>query len=539
MQEYYVAKQLANSPAELLKRFKDDNNTWRETLKLWCGLADDATQMVSNIFEIEPIIAFECLADARSIEPEVSDRIIKHFDKLLMQTTPNITEIEKAFGVLASDLRPRGKQILATLKAKLNKSKNKEEITVIGNALSYTYLPEAANIIATHYKFCGSMHDILVRMGDIAVPAFFSIAKTVNINSLYGLKQIATPNAAKSLVDLIWEDNKTAIRASWLLSDLIKTPNIEQVLRNYSLTKQQKSLLFTDWVWQPFNEPANSALPLITGRIVYLINSKTKIKIKYDLEIDKRIAVPLAIVDEDLKNIQLNEDRFLFSNAIAKKEKEEFKKLSPIGRRSFFKYTILNHIKSSAYIKNKTTLLLNLVEQDKNKLLCKLPKSFAFKLLEALFVGRNATKEDWKNIFKPINYDFDTGWHYRVIFLIFTLLNISSLGYCIYILWNADFVSAWNIIQLVSCVIVVFNYILFTFFDVFDAGYMYKYPEAFLVVGVLGLIIIPIVVVFAIIDLIRIVFGRTKIYSDITTDGLKTSSVISVWTEIDNNLYIK
>ena len=72
LQEFYAASHLLEESHTLLELFKNDQETWRETVKLWCGLANDSTWLVEEIFKINPTVAFECLADALSIAPQHS-----------------------------------------------------------------------------------------------------------------------------------------------------------------------------------------------------------------------------------------------------------------------------------------------------------------------------------------------------------------------------------------------------------------------------------------------------------------------------------
>lgn len=60
--------------------------------------------------------------------------------------------------------------------------------------------------------------------------------------------------------------------AAWRLAALLHQPNVENVLRDYPLTEEQLRADKLDWIWEPFNEPANSALPIIAGRIAYFMD---------------------------------------------------------------------------------------------------------------------------------------------------------------------------------------------------------------------------------------------------------------------------
>lgn len=51
LQEYFAAEALASDEAGLLQRFESDRGAWRETVKLWCGIAHDSTHVVVRAYE--------------------------------------------------------------------------------------------------------------------------------------------------------------------------------------------------------------------------------------------------------------------------------------------------------------------------------------------------------------------------------------------------------------------------------------------------------------------------------------------------------
>ncbi|MER3432637.1 MAG: hypothetical protein C4288_04210 [Leptolyngbya sp. ERB_1_1] len=52
----------------MLNRFEGNRASWREMVKLWCGLADDGTALIERVYQSDAITAFECLADAQQVE---------------------------------------------------------------------------------------------------------------------------------------------------------------------------------------------------------------------------------------------------------------------------------------------------------------------------------------------------------------------------------------------------------------------------------------------------------------------------------------
>jgi len=107
------------------------------------------------------------------------------------------------------------------------------------------------------------------------------------------LREIGTPKAALALVPFLWhEDNDLASRAALNLATLLPKPDVENVLRGYSLTEEPAELF--EGVWKLFEEyePKTSALSIIAGRIVYIISQlaeKGKLTSEVILNLDQRI----------------------------------------------------------------------------------------------------------------------------------------------------------------------------------------------------------------------------------------------------------
>jgi hypothetical protein len=79
LQEYFAAAKLIEEEQGLITRFEKDPDAWREGVKLWCGLAEDSTNIIERIFETDKNTAFECLADAQKVDQVIADRIIDDF----------------------------------------------------------------------------------------------------------------------------------------------------------------------------------------------------------------------------------------------------------------------------------------------------------------------------------------------------------------------------------------------------------------------------------------------------------------------------
>jgi len=197
LQEYYAAEALANKETELIKRFKQDAVTWRETVKLWCGLSGDNTSLIRQIYQYDALTGFECLAEAKEVDQELADEIIDYFKQQLSKVIDN-DNLAKAFGTVAADLRPRsrGQYVFEFLLKALNDNDYLLNQKASAKALSFTNLPQAAKMLAEAYKknkeyyeaisgenqdnCLESIRDALIRMGDIAVPQLAKLAEQYN-----------------------------------------------------------------------------------------------------------------------------------------------------------------------------------------------------------------------------------------------------------------------------------------------------------------------------------------------------------------------
>ncbi|MFM7439013.1 MAG: NACHT domain-containing protein, partial [Snowella sp.] len=154
LQEFCAAAALSQRSEELVIRFEKDKDAWREVVKLWCGLADQSTKLIRAIYAIEPITAFECLADANNVDPNLADEIIEYF-KGQLGNGKNEDDITSAFGAVAASNRQgsRGITVFNYLKdTLLNAQQYSKSLASIATALAKTNLPKAADIIAQHYQ---------------------------------------------------------------------------------------------------------------------------------------------------------------------------------------------------------------------------------------------------------------------------------------------------------------------------------------------------------------------------------------------------
>lgn len=296
VQEYFAAQALIDKGGELVTRFDADPDRWRETVKLWCGLAPDSTAVVREVSKSRPVTGFECLADALKVDQIVADALVERFKPQLAE---NDTRCLQAFGAVAADLRPRGQAVYDFLKETLAESQDEDRRAAAAAALSRTNLPQAASLLADYYTQGPSFRAALVRMGDLAVAALVSKVKKGTPDALNDLRAIGTPAAAEGVVPLLWHDDQDlARRAAWSLAGMLSQPDVESALRDYRLTLLQRTADRIDYVWQPFAELPESSLPVIAGRIARLMSVDPN---PYDPTaagtVDPRLTIPLCGVE--------------------------------------------------------------------------------------------------------------------------------------------------------------------------------------------------------------------------------------------------
>ena len=429
LQEFFAAAALSQQKEELVTRFEQDKDAWREVVKLWCGLADQSTELIRAIYAIEPITAFECLADANNVAPDLADQIIDNFEAQI-GNGKNQDAIAAAFGLVASINRPgsRGESVFNLLKFLLFERPRfpLRVLSLASKALAMTNLPKAASLLVEYYQqereltnywqdieqdgeynsfFIG---DQLIYMGDLAVSLLLSLVNQDDEEIFDIFRLIATPNSADALTKCLWNENLfIASEAAWHLSTIFLNPEIEEVLRDYKLTEQQRQADYLEWVWLPFNEPNDSALPIIAGRIAYLMNQNLpKNTSIYISSVDPRLGVPLCAI-ESLK-----------IDNLPKKWNTEAD-------------TLLGKTTASIELDQELEIVVDklLGDQDTDwrALLSCLNPRLQLDLLHRLINYRRPVPKDWANLFKKLEYEFQNSWHYRVVLIISFLASIIAI----------------------------------------------------------------------------------------------------------------
>jgi len=416
LQEFFAAAALQDNADDLVTLFQHEPDTWRETVKLWCGLAEDSSDLISKVYEIDPITAFECLADAQKVDPDLAKEIIDHF-KTQLGAANTDNAIEKVFGNVGANTSDWGKAVFQFLADTWANSSEKKLRLAALNALSFTNRPEAAQILVKEYSQ-PEVRQAFLNMGDLAVSLLADLVESGSEDALDALLAIGTANAAKAIVPWLWQtQTNLAYQAAWRLAVILQQSNIEAALRNYSLTEDQREAKWLDWIWQPFNEPPNSALPIIAGRIAYLISHSPNEAIpKKQFQIDPRLVIPLC-------SIEL------------------------VGRTDF--QTMAEYKPGDKPIKGVKIFqyLLDSLERGK--------KLYLTHCLRAS--TKKVTKNHWLNIFRPTEYIFAASWHYKIISLIYKIISLILIFVCFYPVILLPFLF---ILFMIPILIIIFLFLL-------------------------------------------------------------------------------
>ncbi|MFF1478671.1 NACHT domain-containing protein [Streptomyces sp. NPDC058301] len=300
LQEYLAATRLAADPARLLAGYHRDPAAWRETVRLWCGAEPRAcTQVVRAVLACDPVLAFQCLADAQVVDEALADEIVSMFrDRLGRETGADRQAVIGAFGVVAGDRRARGAAVFDLLSAFAADGGRPGRQGAALAALAATNLPRAAERLTELLPTVPAAAPALVGMGDLAVPALRQVLLNGEPAALRLLWEIRTPRAAVALatlhVDAVGYGMWVADQA-YFLADLLRDPEIEIALRELPQRSFDAGFL---WVWKPFAigdyDPLVERVSLIAAAIW-----ATEAAPPEGVLADPRILAALALVERE------------------------------------------------------------------------------------------------------------------------------------------------------------------------------------------------------------------------------------------------
>ncbi|MCP4251044.1 MAG: NACHT domain-containing protein [bacterium] len=433
LQEFFAADKLRADSDKLFELFKNDPASWRETVKLWCGLAAESTSLIRRVLAEDPITAFECLAEARMVEPTLVDTITASMKPLLGQAKGQ-DSVLRAFGVVASDQRPRGAGTFEFLAQLLTGKHSSNRRRAAAMALSMTNLPSAAKVLADRYRTHPEVREPLVRMGDLAVVTLGSLAAEGSIETIDQLLEIGTPNAVHRATLLLWQDDPAvATAAAWRLAEEMPSDSTAELLDTIDLPPISRTAPTLPWVWEPFAQSPDSPLTWIAERVAYLIaNSPGNSTPSQVGQLDARLVIPLCAV-HNYSEIDLSRAcNDAHAGAIPVKGKS-LAELPDWQRRTALRSEVTRLAGGKKKPKNRqrfVVAMLNAADASPRWrcLFGGLPARTGLELLARLLGDDKATRAHWTNVFRPTDYEFKASWHYRAIWMVFGALALCALG---------------------------------------------------------------------------------------------------------------
>jgi hypothetical protein len=447
IQEYFAAVALQNDQEGLFDRFRNDPSAWRETLMLWCGLGRDSSELITKVSEIDPIAAFECLADAQKIKPEIADSIVNQFESKLTNSDQMEESIIRAFAAVAADMRPRGVKTFEFLQNALGSTKMAAREHA-ASALSFTNLPKAAEVLSRQYIDNEWIRPKLVRLGNLAVPALAVHAVNGSITAVEDLCAIGTHEAVARLINLLWQDAGSSLHVAWRLAGMITRPEFIEVCQQYLVPAHSKETERLDWIWRT-DVAATGAVAAVVGRIGYLLQRApitsmpvacnvspylfvpvlvdqqpqiaSKIRHFMDVEIREVTDVPIGLPDHERLEL-------LFSSTL----------LYDWSRSHSFSDLRFRHDSRIELLENKAVDEIRsdvseafdrlIMAEPWAPLLLQVPENVRWPLLLELYrMQPRPTPVHWKRIWQPFEYNFESSWHFFAIRILWTIISLIAL----------------------------------------------------------------------------------------------------------------
>ena len=255
-QEYFAAEALLEQQDRLVHSYAADPDSWREVVKLWCGLATDCTTLVNRVAGLDFLTAIECIAEARAIDDSSAGRLLDEACRLLQAgEADELTQY--ALAAVAADARPRGNTLLKRLADLLPVTQDPKVRRDIAVALSTSNRGEAVPALIPQLLADHALVPAVTALGDISVPALVDAAIEIHANvAIECLGRIGTPRAAAALVSLMTVESLPSplgSLAAWHILSLIRDKRVRDALNRHSVSMRlSEGLSDFHWVWRPF-----------------------------------------------------------------------------------------------------------------------------------------------------------------------------------------------------------------------------------------------------------------------------------------------
>jgi hypothetical protein len=405
-QDYFSAVALKDDPAGLVQRFRRSPAVWLNTVKLWCGMDHDSSDVLTAIFAEDPLTALLCLAESRQANTELAGRIFAAFRDRL-GSSPDDGVLCRAFA-MASHQEQYGEEVFQMLVSSLSPSERPVRRAAAARALALSNASRAASELAKVFGESAEFRQALQDMGDPAVGVLVELAKQGNAEALDSLRAIGTPGAALALVPLLWSnDAEVANRTAWRLASLLSHPSVEAALEHYEFPDGSPPPGHFEWIWEPFTKSQRSPLPSIAGKIVSLLErAPIESAPATRVELDPRLVIPLCGIIKKQDAWRLAEEphakmRATVTQAIRKSTGLRLARLRPGDPGSV-------DAETAEARERFVALVLHLTQPTKTwrYLLESLKPDVQFNFLYGLFQGPSPRRLDWLEIGKTPSWRY-------------------------------------------------------------------------------------------------------------------------------------
>jgi hypothetical protein len=461
-QEYFAALEVLDRPEFLIAQYQNDPVQWWEPVRLWCGATqDDATAVIRAVHDEKSVLALECLADADKVDESLANEIIDYYlDGLGQESRGSVSAVVAAFGAVAADPRPRGREVFRRLMLIVQSPNDERQSTAIA-ALAATDTPDAASLLAEHISVVDHARNALLGMGDIALP---QLTQRVGANPelVDDLAKIGTQSAIQTLVSLLNKSGQVAVRAAWNIAAMVADPDGEEALRSVSIRMKGERL---DWVWIPFGQGTDDPVVKIVGRAAYLLDISADDSHPAAPKLDPRLVIPICWVRAPL-NFRLPIERKDLHVSFAEE------------------VPYWNALVSAGLSAHHGTLLRAIDLPERRAFVARMIKLVTtINGVSRLTVDARSNPfriDDWERVNREARpYRFDTGWHYRVTVLCamaVSLIAVRRAANIVALPWAFGWFR-WG-----AVVVIVWGWTYLIFRDVFSS------PDMLLNFGVRGAI---------------------------------------------------
>ncbi len=219
-QEFFAADYHRSRHEELVEAFDADPTTWREVVKFWCGLAEDATAMVEHVSSSDSDLALECVVDAARISDAFAEELLRQaLDGLAAGNA--LERVERAAGAAAAGPSARGKAVLSGVTRRFAESSEPKAMASLARCLAYSCTPDAVDALAPRYGDSRAVGEALVLLGDLAVERLRDIAQQ-DVRALDDLLAVGSTRAATAIAELVASEVEAVAQpAAWRLSAVL------------------------------------------------------------------------------------------------------------------------------------------------------------------------------------------------------------------------------------------------------------------------------------------------------------------------------